>query len=592
MFDSLFPKEWTTLQRLMWLKTNALARAVYEIVTGNPVTFSAKAAPLRQLKVAFSPVQSLNGYDSPWPAGGGANLFNPSAWIQLGTNSSYYSVSGETITVTANDNAGISARLFDVEAGATYSAFHDGDFGSMRVYASDSTTIMSGNSASFIAPEDGKIAVKFLASSYPVSGRCIIVKSSTIPTAWTPYSNECPIVGWTGVNVWQAGENLWDEELEQGGIDDSTGEPAIAPTQRRSKNYIPVSPETSYYACAPNAGTGGFWAYCYDENKSFIGRVQKSGGYDLRNAQFTTLANCHYIKFKTQSSTDDYTDIAINYPATDTEYHAYDPASQVIHVAFPAVGVNQWDEEYEEGIYNTSGEKESRSGYNRTKNRIPVIPSAAYYVQQAIAEHGVFCTYDENGVFNHRLTSSDVLNGVLTIPADAYYLVFACSQSYWTSDTKVFINYPATDTSYHAFDGTRYSGWVDLITGDGGVNKLKHTFSAGDVWTYYDNGANSFFYLFPISAGTAKSTQTVITENGVEVGLNGNNGQVRVYLSNNPFLSADTDIASFMATYGFVYELAEPIPFHVDPQEVQSLLGENVLFSDANGDLTVEYRSN
>ena len=39
--------------------------AKWATITGNPVTFTAKAAPLRQLKVAFSPVQNLNGYDSP-----------------------------------------------------------------------------------------------------------------------------------------------------------------------------------------------------------------------------------------------------------------------------------------------------------------------------------------------------------------------------------------------------------------------------------------------------------------------------------------------------------------------------------------------
>lgn len=41
-----------------------------------------------------------------------------------------------------------------------------------------------------------------------------------------------------------------------------------------------------------------------------------------------------------------------------------------------------------------------------------------------------------------------------------------------------------------------------------------------------------------------------------------------------------------------VYELATPIPIQLTPQEVQSLVGDNVLFSDANGDLTVTYRSN
>ena len=47
----------------------------WETISGNPVSFTAKAAPLKQLKVAFSPVQDLHGYDSPWPAGGGKNLF-------------------------------------------------------------------------------------------------------------------------------------------------------------------------------------------------------------------------------------------------------------------------------------------------------------------------------------------------------------------------------------------------------------------------------------------------------------------------------------------------------------------------------------
>ena len=51
MFDSIFPKHWTTLQRLMWLKTNALARAVYETLGPAPiVSFTAlRSAPLKSL---------------------------------------------------------------------------------------------------------------------------------------------------------------------------------------------------------------------------------------------------------------------------------------------------------------------------------------------------------------------------------------------------------------------------------------------------------------------------------------------------------------------------------------------------------------
>ena len=75
MFDALFPEGWSTLKKLMWLLLMGGGRKGYwRTVTGNPITFkNAVATPLRQLKVEFSPVQDLHGYDSPWPAGGGKN---------------------------------------------------------------------------------------------------------------------------------------------------------------------------------------------------------------------------------------------------------------------------------------------------------------------------------------------------------------------------------------------------------------------------------------------------------------------------------------------------------------------------------------
>ena len=43
------------------------------------VSFETKRAKkLKSLQVSLSPIQSLNGYDSPWPAGGGVNLVDSS----------------------------------------------------------------------------------------------------------------------------------------------------------------------------------------------------------------------------------------------------------------------------------------------------------------------------------------------------------------------------------------------------------------------------------------------------------------------------------------------------------------------------------
>ena len=168
------------------------------------VTFNTDmAVPLKKLKVSMEPAQDLHGYDNPWPAGGGANVFDALTWITLGSNSSNYSVSSdETITVLQNDLGGISNRLFSLTAGDTYSALTTGNIATIRVFDSASGTIATGGSLTFTVPDDGKIAVKFTAASYPSSGKCVIVKGSTFPTAWSPYTNICPISGWDGVQVW------------------------------------------------------------------------------------------------------------------------------------------------------------------------------------------------------------------------------------------------------------------------------------------------------------------------------------------------------------------------------------------------------
>ena len=45
------------------------------------VTFNTDmAVPLKKLKVSVEPVQDLHGYDHPWPAGGGINLWNNEAF--------------------------------------------------------------------------------------------------------------------------------------------------------------------------------------------------------------------------------------------------------------------------------------------------------------------------------------------------------------------------------------------------------------------------------------------------------------------------------------------------------------------------------
>ena len=53
--------KWSPMKRLIWLRGSPLGgSAAYETVTGAIVNFTAmRAAPLRQLSIAFSPVQGV-----------------------------------------------------------------------------------------------------------------------------------------------------------------------------------------------------------------------------------------------------------------------------------------------------------------------------------------------------------------------------------------------------------------------------------------------------------------------------------------------------------------------------------------------------
>jgi len=131
--------------------------------------------------------------------------------------------------------------------------------------------------------------------------------------------------------------NAWDEAWEVGGIDWTTGQNNDNETDRiRSKNYIHVMPGTAYYF-ANTAYSRYVW--CYDADKTLITNVSGSNNFiqlAYGSGEFTTPANCCYIRFDvwTEYGTTYNHDLSINYPATDTGYHA--AAGDTYTVTFPA----------------------------------------------------------------------------------------------------------------------------------------------------------------------------------------------------------------------------------------------------------------
>ena len=121
-------------------------------------------------------------------------------------------------------------------------------------------------------------------------------------------SNISNVSGCTEVNVTVCGTNIWDEEWE------------VVNSRLSSKNYIPVKPNTTYLFC----NTMLYSITGFDINKNNVGGTSYT---QIPNVgfTFTTKSDWAYIKFNLGYSygTTYNNDVSINYPSTDTSYHAY-----------------------------------------------------------------------------------------------------------------------------------------------------------------------------------------------------------------------------------------------------------------------------
>ena len=87
------------------------------------------------------------------------------------------------------------------------------------------------------------------------------------------------------------GFNQWDEEWESGQINITTGENTVAPANIRSKNYIPIIPNKTYFVYKSSTAWGFVKLY-YDANKNYI-----SYASNWNAETFTTPSNAYFMRF-------------------------------------------------------------------------------------------------------------------------------------------------------------------------------------------------------------------------------------------------------------------------------------------------------
>ena len=186
---------------------------------GKIVQFLAKRSlPMVKLEANFTPIQNLNGYDAPYPPGGGKNKFPITLTTQTKNGTTFTVADDGSITVSGTPSeravVTLSSAVFSGLGNMTGST--TGAVTGVRVYCrrneGGTNTYPSITSSYSMSTDTATFDQFILEVTTSFSGTATVIKvqveSGTTATAWSPYSNICPISGHTGCDVVRTGKNL------------------------------------------------------------------------------------------------------------------------------------------------------------------------------------------------------------------------------------------------------------------------------------------------------------------------------------------------------------------------------------------------
>ena len=456
------------------------APVIIDTASGAIASFSdgADAMPIKALTVSIEPQQDLHGQANPYPAGGGKNLVSDEtvSASTLGC-SSVFANGMMTITGTATANGGrtvLKTGFFHLDAGTYYfKKFNASGSPAPDAYIQVGNTSITSNTGQFSLEEAkdnvniGFNVINGITYNYSVK----LLISKTDDTEWTPYSNICPISGWTGCEVNRTGKNL-------------------LPTQIITKNgstYL-VGDENTWFPfkagtyTASNAGTA---SYMYWRKKGTSDNNVIHNG-STRSGTFILAEDCEIrFWFYTIDASPSFTDIQIELGTTASPYEEF------------------------------------------TGETIPI----SWQTEAGTVYGGTL----------------ELTTGVLTVDRKSFDMGTAT----WSMQASTGTNNPRFVTTAIASDARGNSqpqgNISSILTEDGDP-------------IYSRERDNCFI-----------------------VASNGN-----IYAECTQYQDA-ASFKSAMNGQTIVYYLATPITVQLDPVTVSTLLGENNIWHDANGDVSVDY---
>lgn len=249
-------------------------------VEGNPISFNTLSAQnATECLIDLEPIQDLHGYDKPWVGGAGKNLLPMTvdgikAASTSGTwSGNDYTRNGITFTIQTDSDNNVIGILVKGTASAdavlrisstNLSSLPDGTYAANGCPSNGSLTSYRFRGLGALFGDIGQGAVFTKTSSTDSYAEIVISANYACPTngltfypmirlatvtdsTFAPYTNICPISGRTEIGILGCGKNLFDKsDIEQGAINDSTGENRSSTTTYRTIGYIKVKPNTTY----------------------------------------------------------------------------------------------------------------------------------------------------------------------------------------------------------------------------------------------------------------------------------------------------------------------------------------------------------
>ena len=302
----------------------APANAIFkQTLTGLPspiATFTGADAPIDELVISVDAVQDLHGYDSPWPAGGGKNKFNKNGSLE---NNRFIQADG-TIVSSPNwnttDYQQITPNTYTM-SGATEGV---GGYYGICWYDSEKTYI-GGFQKFTTSPQTVTIPSNAQYVRYSVNNSALdsfMLEQGSVASSYAPYSNICPISGWSSANVLRVGKNWLSTNFTSGKGINSSG--AVVDNSNRSATVeaIRAIPNTTYTVSYTGNERWGWVAYNSNNEKIDSATLLYSGD------NFTTPLGTYYVRFIYASETAP-TNVQLEL-GTSTTYEPYNGTNVLI----------------------------------------------------------------------------------------------------------------------------------------------------------------------------------------------------------------------------------------------------------------------